>query len=279
MSRAKEKKKREIFISRKNCVICGSAKLKNGFSIGKREVIRCGKCSMMFASTYSEIDLQEFYISNYYYSKERIKFWIKKHENVWKEIAAQIIRFKDKVNSLLDIGAGSGGFIKVFLKFSPETKISIIESSRNALDYIKTNFDNVWAFGGAAEDITEIKKSYDVITVLQVLEHLDDPLKICKEIYNKLNSNGVLFLTVPNRNSYEAFTKGKERTHCYSNPTHLNYFNKKNIEILLLNSGFKKFIRLSDYPAFDTSNILAKYIKLLLRKLCFSTELRYIAFK
>ena len=245
----------------------------------RSNIVKCKNCSMVYVGEYNILDLKKYYSDNYYTSMNDINNWITMNKHVWEEIVNQILKYKSYINSLLDIGAGTGGFTKVFNKLSSNTKIAVIESSLQALAHLEKEYPNINIIGKFAENSLGKSDSYDVITALQCLEHLDDPLKICCEVYKKINQGGFFFITVPNRFSYEFFFKKQENNLCYNNPTHLQFFSKKTLLKILKLAGFRKIIRLYDFPHYDTGLITKKIIKFSLRKTALSTELRYIAFK
>ncbi len=47
---------------------------------------------------------------------------------------------------------------------------------------------------GQLDDIT---RTFDIITMFHVLEHLPSPIKAFKKLYKSLNNNGILFIEVP----------------------------------------------------------------------------------
>jgi 2-polyprenyl-3-methyl-5-hydroxy-6-metoxy-1,4-benzoquinol methylase len=78
------------------------------------------------------------------------------------------------------------------------------------------------------------EKKFDIITMLEVLEHTRKPFQYLKKIHSDLNKNGIVMITVPNNDWL--LMKG------YKNDLismHLFYFNKKTMTNLLKKAGFK----------------------------------------
>lgn len=125
---------------------------------------------------------------------------------------------------LLDIGCGTGDFLGLAKKH--QWDVMGIEPNKNARSIAnkKTEF--------AVFDIEHLlkipKKSFDVITLWHVLEHLpnlEEHISILKSI---LKLNGVLIIAVPNYKSYDA-THYKEFWAAYDAPRHLWHFSQKAI--------------------------------------------------
>jgi SAM-dependent methyltransferase len=52
--------------------------------------------------------------------------------------------------------------------------------------------------------IDEVPGTFDLITIIQTLEHLNDPRKMVMAIYDHLNPGGSVIVEVPNRRAYLA---------------------------------------------------------------------------
>lgn len=127
-------------------------------------------------------------------------------------------------NTLLDIGCGTGDFLNAAQQKNWEINgIEPNEKARNIAN--KKTKNSVFA----TEQLLEYKpKSFDVITLWHVLEHLPN-LEEHFSIFKKLlKSNGVLIIAVPNYNSYDAQHYKKDWA-AYDVPRHLWHFSKTSI--------------------------------------------------
>ena len=84
----------------------------------------------------------------------------------------------------------------------------------------------------------ELKKhSFDVVSMFHSLEHIHDVNDTLKTVYNSLNKNGILILTIPNHNAYER--KFFQSTWvAYDAPRHLYHFDYETIKLLLNKNKF-----------------------------------------
>lgn len=160
-----------------------------------------------------------------------------------------------KEKSLLDIGCGTGDFIKVAQKKGWQV-LGIEPNERaRALANQKTNncvLDTDGLLGLKPQ-------SFDAITLWHVLEHLPDfkeQIAICKKL---LKPGGRLVVAVPNFKSYDAKHYGKFWA-AYDAPRHLWHFSKPSIQKIMLESGLNvdRILPLS-FDAFYVSLLSEKY--------------------
>lgn len=136
-------------------------------------------------------------------------------------------------SKLLDVGAANGFFIDLAGQHGFNS--AGIELSQDAVLWAKKLGRNVSQ--GDAMQISPNQK-FDVITVLDVLEHISQPQDFILKIKANINLGGVLLINVPNVGSLFAKLCGK-KWHSYVPPEHLFYFNKKSLSVLLSSNGFE----------------------------------------
>ena len=136
---------------------------------------------------------------------------------------------------LLDIGSNYGHFL-----FSIKDVFNGVglEISPSAVNWSQHNFD-VKTFIGSAENIPpEIQKEFKVITMWDVIEHLENPNKALDEVYNHLENDGYFFLSTPDSSSWIARLLGRRWYHL-DPEQHINLFSKKNLKKILKEKSFK----------------------------------------
>jgi len=92
------------------------------------------------------------------------------------------------------------------------------------------------------------KQEYDLVTMHQVLEHLKDPKAMLDELLAKLKKGGIIFIAVPNINSFSARLKfflerigirKKRIGRYYDTDHHLFYYTPKVLKKLLSDMGLE----------------------------------------
>ncbi len=104
--------------------------------------------------------------------------------------------------NLLDIGCSSGIFLETYFTRPFESKLVMgIELNHNAAE--KALGRNLVIYEGTVESYlaTEPEEKFNVITLLETLEHLADPKAIIQQCHELLEPDGLLFIFVPNGSS------------------------------------------------------------------------------
>jgi len=105
-------------------------------------------------------------------------------------------------NSLLDVGCGDGRFLYEVRNRAQDKRLSGLDSYQPAIDFARVmNPDVEWVCANIEEK--GLFDSFDVITILDVLEHIE-PHKVpqfLKGVHQYLNTNGLLIITVPSNNT------------------------------------------------------------------------------
>ncbi len=142
-----------------------------------------------------------------------------------------INQFSKERKRLLDIGAGTGDFLKA------------AKSAGWSIWGIEPNHDaRMRAREKRVELLSEIEllseQKFEVITLWHVLEHLPDLENQILKLLGCLEQNGTLVIAVPNFNSYDA-KYYKEFWAAFDVPRHLWHFSTTAIERLFLKHGLK----------------------------------------
>lgn len=126
--------------------------------------------------------------------------------------------------TLLDIGCGTGNFLKVCQE--KNWSVQGVEPSEHARSIAKKSLSNI------EEKITDVTdKNINAITLWHVLEHIPDINNTIQQIKSLLNQNGTIFIAVPNYESYDS-TVYKKHWAAYDVPRHLWHFNQKSMTYL-----------------------------------------------
>lgn len=107
--------------------------------------------------------------------------------------------YKDSVKTYLEIGGGHGLFISEAIRIlNADVDFNLLDISPTAIEmskkFIEDNRVNYILC-----DIFKFKpeKKYDFITLGEVLEHIEEPVKLMETLKSFLSDSGTIFVTVP----------------------------------------------------------------------------------
>jgi SAM-dependent methyltransferase len=178
-------------------------------------------------------DLAKYYESNDYISHTDSKagFMASMYQNIKKYSLALKLRLILTLNGspglLLDIGAGTGDFLKL----------------------AKEIYENIDQLSG---------QTFDVVTLWHVLEHLPDLEMVIQKIESLIKPGGTLIVAVPNFKSYDA-NYYKNYWAAYDTPRHLWHFSKTAMGNIFSSSMKLVKIKPMIFDSFYVSLLSEKY--------------------
>lgn len=126
--------------------------------------------------------------------------------------------------SLLDIGAGTGDFLK--MAQGKGWEVYGTEPNKNAAQLA---FEKGIELESSLNDFEE--KQFDVVTLWHVLEHIPNLDETIVKLSNFVKPNGTLIIAVPNFKSFDAKHYGKFWA-AFDAPRHLWHFSKQSMQKL-----------------------------------------------
>jgi SAM-dependent methyltransferase len=97
---------------------------------------------------------------------------------------------------ILDVGAGTGGTLRWLKTLYPDAETTGVELKSALERDLSANVDV--PIIGSIEESLPLLKNYDLILLLDVLEHLVDSVGTLKKIVRHLNPTGHVIVSVPN---------------------------------------------------------------------------------
>ena len=147
--------------------------------------------------------------------------------------------------TLLDIGCAYGHFLEILKN---DFKVSGMDISNHAIKIARNKVKCRYKQGNLEESIP-FKEKFDIITAISVIEHLHEPEKGLKTIFNHLNDNGLFCFEIPTV-SNKISTIFYKLFFSHDN-THIFIKSVDEIERLIKSVGFKKIaIYSSMFPIF-----------------------------
>ena len=158
---------------------------------------------------------------------------------------------------ILDVGTGTGFFLNEMKEYG--WQVSGVEKSDDAREFAKSEFnlENL-----PTEELFKLKgKSYDVISLWHVLEHIHQLNVNMDTFFSLLKDDGKLLIAVPNHNSYDA-KHYNEFWAAYDVPRHIWHFTPAQMKQLGEKHGFKLLsLHTMPFDSFYVSMLSEKYKK------------------
>ncbi|MDJ0847465.1 MAG: class I SAM-dependent methyltransferase [Myxococcota bacterium] len=248
------------------CVLCGGAGGEieaTGWDFEYQTVpdefrfVRCGRCAHRYLSPRpSGADLGLIYPADYYAFEEGGSPLVGKLRRRWE--GGKVRLYRDLVGEgrrrILDVGCGNGRFLGLLRDFGPP------EWELVGVDFDEENVEKCRAAGFEAhasrmEEFREGEGSFDAVVMLQLIEHVEDPVEICRRVFALLRPGGHFIVETPNLAGldYRAF-EGRYWGH-YHFPRHWNLFSTDSLQRMLEEQGFE--IARSEYLISTSSWILS----------------------
>ena len=219
---------------------------------------KCRSCGLRFVSPlgnfHGENETEEYFVSDY----------LPLHQANWenslveRRVHLELIRRYSSLPSqprLLDVGCALGFMLQ-------ETKAAGweaigVETSAFAARYAKQN-TGCTVHAGTLQQAGFESESFDVITLMDVIEHVPDPCALLSEVNRLLRRGGTLFLVTPNFGSFFVWLYGP-KAYGIGPEEHVTYFQPGTMKRALQKTGFREIV-------VGSKDFYADNVKRLLRK-------------
>lgn len=219
------------------CPLCGG----NTGLWGKKNshnLFCCFSCGLIFV--YPSPDPQTLYNQDYFSGATKgfgyVDYDADKEPMVstFNKYLDLIKKYGKETGHIFDIGAATGFFLR--LARDRGYSVSGVEMSDYAANLARKADIDVST--GDLLSLAIPGDSFDIVTMLDVLEHMADPFTELMEVKRVLKPGGLLVVNSPNGQSFLArFLKTK--WHLVVPPEHIFYFSPKNLSLFLKREGFK----------------------------------------
>jgi len=231
-------------IELKACPLCGANHFTELYAL-ESPVVRCEHCSLVFLNPQPRVEHQGFYDESYYRGSSlkksdednldvlesgKVQVRLESCQGVVDRVMGVI----PDPGSWLDIGCGPG-----FLLSQAKERgwqCTGLDSSPFAPQFARERFGLDDVHTGLIEDVDFAGKTFDVISMQHVIEHLYEPVPTMREILKLLKPGGVLYLETPDISSNAAVRDGADWEHIKI-PEHVLYFSQPTLERLLQDIG------------------------------------------
>jgi 2-polyprenyl-3-methyl-5-hydroxy-6-metoxy-1,4-benzoquinol methylase len=220
------------------------------------------KINKLFLTEKYFVKIEPAYAVNYEENYHRIaidpdgnKRFLHKERDLFLKNNIHIIKYlrRQKPGKILDLGCGMGWFMSVLSKKWNKVGVDCSKFAlKNASNFCYTILSDVLSY------TKKCNEKYDYILMSHVIEHLDNPVLVIKNLKKLLKKNGQLILETPDFDS-PAARLFNNRFRLLIDPTHISLFTLDSLSRLLRDSGYKINDIIFPYfktPYFNKKNLL-----------------------
>jgi len=227
-------------MDRKACPVCRVDLRHAGWTVTEPqvggqpiEVLRCPACGLVTTPWQfeSEEELTAIYAQYSYHSETAWEV----PTATWHSLRSWVRRMEPfrRANRWLDVGCGAGALLRVAAEQG--WRVQGTELSTLAADRLRAEGFTVHV--GFLGLLNIPPETFDVVTMIELIEHLPDPMGDLRTVHRLLRPGGALFLTTPNAGSLHCRWFGFRDT--LGPPGHLWGFTTRAVRKMLYQTGFR----------------------------------------
>lgn len=219
-----------------NCNICGNdhtalIAVQNNFRF-----VKCIHCGLVYMNPRPGLAaLNDLYDTYHQRNGKDVNAWDHMMRGNFAAVSSLLAGAFPSGGRLLDIGCGYGHFLRVMEGRGWQAEG--IDPSANTVKYARDRGLNVMQT--TIDEGPFPEGPFQAVTMFYVLEHLTDPFKALKKVFDLLIPGGMLVIRVPHTTPIVRFLSLLNiRNNLYDAPFHLYDFSPSVIRRLLEKSGF-----------------------------------------
>jgi SAM-dependent methyltransferase len=239
------------------CIICGdTSRVRKLEQAGDYAILFCDACRLRFSHPMAHPGRGFYEDSGLYENRDLGNVSLSLPSLEWRYVRFLREARPDRGGRLLDVGCGDGGFLSLAKKRGLETFGLEIDSRGVAIARKVRGLRNVER--GRLEDIEALGwKDFDLVTCMEVMEHVSDPLGLCRSLRGLIRPGGTVGISVPSWDRRPAWF-GRETDYP---PHHFTLWTKEALAAILTRAGF------TDVRVFESPMIFQIFVYDLLSRL------------
>jgi SAM-dependent methyltransferase len=231
------------------CALCGTARA-DPVATGRDfeydtcpnefRFVRCSGCGHLYLSPRPRVaDLGAIYPANYYAFTHGGNPLVARLRRAWE--GGKVRLYRDLVGEgprrILDVGCGNGRFLALLRDFGcPEWQLVGIDLDAEAVEQCRAR--GFEAHVGRVEEFAPAGPGFDAVIMLQLIEHVEDPVAICRRVHALLRPGGCFVVETPNLAGIDYRLFRRSWWGHYHFPRHWNLFSTASLRRMLEGAGF-----------------------------------------
>jgi 2-polyprenyl-3-methyl-5-hydroxy-6-metoxy-1,4-benzoquinol methylase len=235
-----------IAVAGKRCMLCGSTARRPVIEVDGFELAKCVECGLVYVANPPDAErLKSLYsFSSGYHQAlaDPASEVTQSHRRQGREYLEWLASVGADRGRLLDVGCSVG----VFMAEARDHGFTVrgVEFSADTADVARSLY-GLDVQTGTIDDLTsDGVEPFDIVTMWDVIEHLEDPLGALRIVHRLLRPGGVVAIRTPNidglfpRRSYRIGRAIRHWPHAEP-PAHLVQFSKATLSATLERAGFR----------------------------------------
>lgn len=223
------------------CNICGLSEYKVLGVKNSYQIVACS-CGLVYVNPQPTEEIinkiydEKYFSGGYNFGRTSLNYIEDEEQFKWlpKIVLGLLEKVTHKKGKLLDFGCAAGYLLEMAKEKGWQINgIEISDYAKKIAEKkLKIEIHNTFEDSGLRTN------SFDVITTLEVIEHLSNPTLLLKNLHTYLKRDGILILTTPNLKNAEIYKTFMD-WECILPPVHLFFFSKQTVTKILKNNGFE----------------------------------------
>ena len=231
-----------------HCQVCGSDRRTLKFAEPPFEVVTCSDCGLVYVTPrLTGQALLDIYDEGYWKSQNPK---VRGYADYASESALYLKTFEKRLglvrrwvspkSRVLDVDCAAGYFLRVMHDCGHDVHgVELSQAiAKEAIASLGADRIHIGTLDDAATAMNYEPRSFDLVTLWDVIEHVPDPQSVLRRIHGLIKPGGRLLLETQNVASRWARLLGR-RWHHYKHHEHLYHFTPDTIRRLLQDCGFR----------------------------------------
>jgi SAM-dependent methyltransferase len=201
--------------------------------------VRCRRCAHLYLNPRpAPSDLGVIYPANYY-TLAAPGGMVGRARRAWEGRKVKLYQqaLGPGTKRILDVGCGDGRFLAVLRDFgSPDWELVGSDFDPAAVERCRAR--GFTAIAKRVEEMVEEDGTFDAVVMLQLIEHVEDPVAIARRVFALLRPGGIFVVETPNLAGFDYQIFRARWWGHYHFPRHWNLFSRDSLERMLRGAGF-----------------------------------------
>jgi 2-polyprenyl-3-methyl-5-hydroxy-6-metoxy-1,4-benzoquinol methylase len=219
---------------------------------------RCARCEALSIHPVPIDRLRMIYPPNYYSFASGQRHWVDRVKETIDRRRFRSLLAQVRANriSALDVGGGAGHQLDLLRRADPRVAETTIIDMDEGAAHLAEAAGHRFILGRVEH--TDLRETFDVVLLLNLIEHVIDPVAVLRQVASVLTTGGVVLVQTPNFDSLDARLFRHRNWGGYHCPRHFAIFNPSSFQRAVAAAGLSvRSWRYTQGAPFWTVSVLA----------------------